>query len=329
MNEVTTTAGNGALMSFIERASRDPDFSVEKFESLLRMQREVEHEQARRMFNRAMAACQAEMLPVVRDAKNSHLGNKYAKLETIDAQMRPIYTRHGFSVRYGSALAPREGDMRIICTVAHDAGYFEQNYLDSPISLTGSQGGRLSVTPVQAIGSVVTYLRRYLLNMVFNIVLEDDDDGEGQRRAPVQQMPAKPRMTVAQWLDSLALALQDAKTPQERERVIAGERVQKALATLQNGALDRLRALIQPAPSDTLGEPEPPLGEPEEPPLGEPETTAYERLAERIATSDVLQLHRLPTEAAYIAELRQCDEGQQSEIEYARVGRIQLLRAGA
>ena len=326
MSDVTISAGNGALMSFIERASRDPDFSIEKFESLLRMQREVEHEQARKAFNRAMAACQAEMLPVVRDAKNSHLGNKYAKLETIDAQMRPIYTRHGFSVRYGSAPAPREGEMRIICTVAHDGGYFEQNYLDSPISLTGSQGGRLAVTPVQAIGSVVTYLRRYLLNMVFNIVLEDDDDdGEGQRRAPVQQKPANPRMTVAQWLDSLALALQDAKTPQERERIVAGEQVQKALTTLQNGALDRLRALIKPAPSDTPGEPE----EPEEPPLGEPEATAYERLLERIAISDVLQLHRLPTEAAYIAELRQCDDAQQSEVEYARVGTIQLRRGEA
>jgi hypothetical protein len=72
--------------------------------------------------------------------------------------------------------------MRITCTVAHDSGYFEENYLDAPVTTTGSQGGRMAITPVQAIGSTVTYLRRYLLGMVWNTVLaDDDDDGESQR----------------------------------------------------------------------------------------------------------------------------------------------------
>jgi hypothetical protein len=172
------------LLSFIERAARDENFSVEKFGELLRLQREAEQDLARRAFNRAMAEAQSEMMPVIRSAQNKHLGNKYAKLEDIDREMRPIYTRHGFSVRFGSAPAPREGDIRITCTVAHDGGYYEENYLDAPASLVGSQGGRMAVTPVQAVGSVVSYLRRYLETMVFNVVLaDDDDDGEGTRRA--------------------------------------------------------------------------------------------------------------------------------------------------
>ena len=138
MNEITPA--NGALMSFIERAAKDPEFDVGKFGELLRLQRDVGHDQARRAFNAGMADAQSEMLPVVRDAKNSHLGNKYAKLETIDAALRPIYTRHGFSVRFGSAPAPTEGYIRITCTVAHSGGYFEENYLDAPIANTGSAG---------------------------------------------------------------------------------------------------------------------------------------------------------------------------------------------
>jgi len=195
MSEVVTTSNNSVLASFIERAARDPEFDVQKFGELLRMQREVEHDQARKSFNRAMASAQAEMLPVVRDAKNSHLNNRYAKLETIDAAIRPIYTRWGFSVRYGSAPSPHEGWLRITCTVAHDDGYFEENYLDAPVSLTGSQGGRMAVTPVQAIGSTVTYLRRYLLGMVWNTVLaDDDDDGEATRRAAAAPMPRGARV---------------------------------------------------------------------------------------------------------------------------------------
>jgi hypothetical protein len=193
MSDVTTTP-QSTLLSFIERASRDDTFNVEKFGELLRLQRDAEHDQARKAFNRAMAVCQAEMMPVIRTAQNKHLGNRYAKLEDIDREMRPIYTKHGFSVRFGSAPAPREGDMRITCTVAHEAGYFEENYLDSPLSALGSQGGRMAITPVQAVGSTVTYLRRYLSAMVFNVVLADDDDGEGQRevRSGAATPPPKP-----------------------------------------------------------------------------------------------------------------------------------------
>jgi hypothetical protein len=183
MNEIAPV-NSTALMSFIERAAINPDFDVQKFGELLRMQREMEHDQARRAFNQAMAITQADMPPVVRSATNKHLNNKYAKLEDVDREMRPIYTAHGFSVRFGSAPAP-EGYIRITCTVAHASGYFEENYLDAPTNNVGSQGGRTATTGVQAVGSAVTYLRRYLLGMVFNIVLaDDDDDGEGMRSQP-------------------------------------------------------------------------------------------------------------------------------------------------
>ena len=192
MNEIAPV-NSTALMTFIERAAINPDFDVQKFGELLRMQREMEHDQSRRAFNQAMADTQADMPPVVRSATNKHLGNKYAKLEDVDREMRPIYTAHGFSVRFGSAPAP-EGYIRITCTVAHASGYFEENYLDAPTNNVGSQGGRTATTGVQAVGSAVTYLRRYLLGMVFNIVLaDDDDDGESMRRAAAAATPRSQR----------------------------------------------------------------------------------------------------------------------------------------
>ena len=219
MNEIIPA--NGALMSFIERAAKDETFDVAKFETLLRVRRDEAHDQSRRAFNAAMASCQSEMEPVLRDSTNPGVRSKYAKLEAIDQQMRPIYTRHGFSVRFGSAPPPQPGWMRITCTVAHDAGYFEENYLDSPVTTQGSQGGRIAMTPVQAVGSVVTYLRRYLLGMVFNIVLADmageDDDGEGSRRAaatatprgariaeraPTYEAPPPKKVDRSQWTDA-------------------------------------------------------------------------------------------------------------------------------
>ena len=237
MNEVAMP-NDTALMSFIERAAKDPDFDVAKFGELLRLQRDVGQDLARRSFNRAMAAAQSEMMPVIRSAQNKHLGNKYAKLEDIDREMRPIYTRHGFSVRFGSAPAPREGDMRITCTVAHEDGFFEENHLDAPATLVGSQGGRMAVTPVQAVGSVVTYLRRYLSTMVFNVVLADeDDDGEGSRRAaatatqraPVVRGPVTYTDDQWQaWLVKTRSALLVMRTRAEVEQAALRESIQNA-----------------------------------------------------------------------------------------------------
>ena len=291
MSEVVTT--NTPLVSFIERAARDPEFDIAKFGELLRMQREVEHDQGRKAFNRAMAAAQSEMMPVIRTASNRHLGNKYAKLEDIDREMRPIYTAHGFSVRFGSAQAPREGDTRITCTVAHDAGYFEEHYLDAPASTTGSQGGKMAVTAVQAIGSVVTYLRRYLLTMVFNVVLADeDDDGEGMRgtaaaastpRAPRRAEPAAPATngnpatrTKEQWeawLEKLRLGLGVVRTRAEVVEIGGKSTVGDALATAPDWVARDISAALAEAygrfpdePSTDAADPDA-AGEPELPPV--------------------------------------------------------------
>lgn len=228
---IVSHGNDSSLLNLIERASHDPDFDVSKLEALLRMQREVVHEQAKREFNRAMADAQSEMEPVIRDATNTHTNSKYAKLETIDRDMRPIYTRHGFSVRYGSAPCPREGWLRITCTVAHRGGYFEDHYLDGPPDSTGTQG-RSNKTGIQAVGSTVTFLRRYLLTMAFNIVLADlDDDGEASRRSsPPRPKPLDRRTDEAsddpldvplgyEWLQNFDAALDKAATLQDVLRI--------------------------------------------------------------------------------------------------------------
>lgn len=185
MNQITSVA-NAPLPSFIERAALDPDFSLEKLEALLRMQRVEQDRQAEREFNRAMADAQGEMEPVRKGALNTHIGNKYATFEAIDAALRPIYTRHGFSVRFKTEDAAQPGWVKVICVISHSGGHVELFPLSAPLDAGGSQG-RTNKTGIQAIGSTTSYLKRYLLTLALNVALSgDDDDGEGQRpqRAP-------------------------------------------------------------------------------------------------------------------------------------------------
>src|SRR5678809_1477467 len=83
------------LMSFIERAAREPEFDLNKFSELLRLQQEAEDKQAKRAFNAAMASVEAEIGPVLRDRVNPGVNRKYATLEAIDAAARPIYSAYG------------------------------------------------------------------------------------------------------------------------------------------------------------------------------------------------------------------------------------------
>lgn len=166
-----------AVISMIERAARDPSVDMDKMERLMRMRKEIIAEQAEREFLIAMSAAQAEMKPVARDAQNDHTKSHYARLETIADAIVPIYTKHGFSLSFAPAEGAKEGYHRIACVVGHSGGHKQNAHADLPADIAGSQG-KANKTAIQAFGSTMSYGRRYLTLMIFNIVLKtEDNDG--------------------------------------------------------------------------------------------------------------------------------------------------------
>ena len=185
-----------SLLNFVARAMADPTINVDKLEVLLRMQREIVADDARLQFNRAMSTTQAEMQPIVRDASNTQTQSRYARLETIDAKLRPIYTRNGFCLSFDSA--PIEGpNVRIVCEVSHSGGHSKTFHLEAALDMAGPQG-KANKTPLHGLGSSVSYLRRYLTCMIFHVVLANEDndgnrsrgDGELGSRSQVDELYA-------------------------------------------------------------------------------------------------------------------------------------------
>jgi hypothetical protein len=142
-------------LNFLAHAVRDPSIQIDKLEALRRMQREDIAEQARLCFVQARRAAQSEMLPILRSEKNTSTNSKYAPLEAIDAVIRPIYTKHGFSMDFDSE--PLEGGVRVICEVSHDAGHTLIRRLEGALDNAGPQG-KANKTPIQALVSSTTYL---------------------------------------------------------------------------------------------------------------------------------------------------------------------------
>ena len=177
-----------SLLTTIADLARDPACDVEKLRALIAMQREVMAEQARIAFDAAMADAQAEMVPVLRSATNAHTKSRYARLEDIDNAIRPLITRHGFSLTFDNPDQTVDGSV-VTCAVAHRDGHVRSYKIAGARDDKGAQGNA-NKTPIQAIGSTISYLRRYLTCMIFNVALTNDDT-DGNEISPITARQAR------------------------------------------------------------------------------------------------------------------------------------------
>jgi hypothetical protein len=207
--------GPDPMFLMIQRAATDPSFDMEKFQMLLTEYRNERETKARRLFNAAMAATQAEIGPVLRDRKNTHLGNRYATLDAMLDVILPVASAHGLNVRFGSAASGQPGWQCVSCIISL-GDHTETLTLEAPVVVPPvSAGGRTQMTPIQAVGSTTTYLKRYLISNAFALrtseagTATDDDDGEATRRNPDTRPSTK---------DTPAAGAQAAQTTQPADK---------------------------------------------------------------------------------------------------------------
>jgi len=171
----TIPESDGGLMATIARAAADPNVDIEKFERLMAMAERGEARSAERAFNIAMNEVQEDVRPVAADASNPQTRSKYASYLALDKALRPIYTRHGFSLSFDTGEAPQDV-VRVLCYVSHKDGHSRTYKVDMPADGKGAKGGDV-MTKTHAAGSAMSYGQRYLLKLIFNVAVGDDDDG--------------------------------------------------------------------------------------------------------------------------------------------------------
>lgn len=148
---------------------------VSQLDKLLDLQLKWEGEQARKSYADSMASAQAEMPAIFKDRFNTQTKSWYATLESVNNRITPIYTKHGFSLSFDTEDSPLDKCIRIVCRVLHYKGHSETFRYDQPIDDVGIAGA-VNKTQVHARGSAMTYGRRYLTMMIFNLVGSDEDD---------------------------------------------------------------------------------------------------------------------------------------------------------
>lgn len=127
----------------------------------------------------ALAKAQARISTVGKDAKNPHFKSQYATLAAVREAAIPALNDHGISVLQFPGYL--DGRVTLTTRLLHTGG----QWIDSTCSAKSVKDD------AQGFGSVVTYLRRYSLAAITGLA-QDDDDGEGQRRAnqrPLRHQP--------------------------------------------------------------------------------------------------------------------------------------------
>lgn len=109
-----------------------------------------------------------EVNKIAKDADNPFFKNNYATLDTIIDEIRPILSKHGLSIMQ---IPSGDGQNVTLKTLLlHESG----EWLESD---------ELTMKPVkndpQAVGSCITYARRYSLAAFLSLNTGEDDDGNG------------------------------------------------------------------------------------------------------------------------------------------------------
>jgi len=197
MNEIViSTEPNDSVeppndtLVFLARAQANKA-SPEEIEKWLNLHERVTKSQAGKAYTEAMRQCQVEMPVILKDTKNDHTNKRYPKFENILALIKPIYTTAGFALNFGTEESILPDHYRVVCDVRHVGGHSERYHCDFPTDGKGAKGGSSSMNAVQAVGSTLTYARRYLTALIFNLTIADQDTDAARGQAQTEEGKAK------------------------------------------------------------------------------------------------------------------------------------------
>jgi hypothetical protein len=196
-------AETDSLLNLIERAARDPNVDIDKMERLFGMRERMQAQASKTSYLAALAVLQAA-LPAVERKGTGHNQKKYARfedfIETIKDPMKSCHFSLSFRIKQEAAL------LRIVGVLGHKDGHQEETELALPADNSGNKNA------VQALGSSISYGKRYVGMTLLGIATEDEDD-DGKAAG------GKERITAEQ-AEQLAALVKQTEAPTEIGKII-------------------------------------------------------------------------------------------------------------
>lgn len=211
----SAVADSKSIMAMIGAASKDKTVDVAKMERLVELYERITKNEQKAAYASSLVAMKPR-LPVIdrrgritvraKDSSGNRTGaitqdTPFARWEDIDEAITPVLSEHGFALTHKTSDMP-DGRLRVTAILTHTLGHIEEGAsMVLPFDTTGSKNN------VQAIGSSLSYGKRYTAIATLNIRTkgEDDDGNKGGDEADSLKF-----ITPAQ-VDQLLSACADAK----------------------------------------------------------------------------------------------------------------------
>ena len=149
---------------------------IETLERLMALQERWQANQARQAFTAALSKVRSDLPAIVKNrtvdfkSPKGHTHYKYEDLAGLVETLSPILARNGLSFRWRTD-STQPGMVSVTNILEHAEGHAEETTLSGPYDMSGNKN------PIQAVGSVVTYLQRYTLKAAIGVAAGLDDDG--------------------------------------------------------------------------------------------------------------------------------------------------------
>jgi hypothetical protein len=178
-----------STLLMIERVATDPNVDVERLKQLLDMHERILARQAATAYDAALSEMQPELPSVeqrgeIKDAQGN-VRSRYAKWEHVNEAIKPVLHKHGFGLSF--RITKDEAQTTVTAVLSHKGGHREDTSITLPSDTSGSKNN------VQAVGSTVSYGKRYTAGALLNLTShgEDDDAFEAATSAPFRAWVAK------------------------------------------------------------------------------------------------------------------------------------------
>lgn len=208
-SSLTVKNQNSEFLSLIHDMALNPSVDPAKMQAILDVQERMMNKQAEQEFNAAMMRIQDELPRIKKDkaveydkdknnkAAGKYIAFKHATYENLDKVLRPLMQREGLRLNFTSEPRSENGGGAVVtATLTHKGGHRIEAEMSAALD---TQGGKSNL---QGMGSTISYCRRTLTKMLFNIIEEgEDNDGAG---APPEKIETNLAVEIDQRLRGMA-----------------------------------------------------------------------------------------------------------------------------
>ena len=181
-NEIIVTSPQTLDPSVLLSQAIERGIDTQALEKLMELNERYEKQQARKLFNKAMANFKKDPPKIFKDkavSYNTTTGQTnydHASLGRVNEKISAALADHGLHATWRTK--QEKGSVTVKCIIEHEAGHSIETELTAPPDASGKKN------LIQQISSTVTYLERYtLLALTGLATYEQDDDGQSYGEA--------------------------------------------------------------------------------------------------------------------------------------------------